>query len=91
MARGVVQVAGDAGAFLRGGEAAFALGFALGAQRALLQLGHAFVPQPCAVADEPRAAPDDDAERHRCGEQVAALEPDRGDVRGQQARRRARA
>ena len=62
VAGGVVQVAGDPGALLGGRQAALALGLALGAQRALLELGHPLAPQPRAVAGQPGAAPDQHAE-----------------------------
>ena len=84
VARGVVQVAGDPGAFLGRGEAALAFGFPFGPQRALLQLGHPLAPEPCAVAGKPGPAPHDDAERDRRAREVAVLESHRGDVRGQQ-------
>jgi hypothetical protein len=45
MARGVVQIAGDAGALLGGRQTPLAFGFALGAPRALYDLREPLSPQ----------------------------------------------
>jgi hypothetical protein len=60
VAGGVVQFAGDAGAFLGGGEASFAFRLAFGPLRAILQFGDALLAQPRAVAGHP-----DPEEDHR--------------------------
>src|SRR5215217_5773915 len=57
----VVQVARDPAALLRGSELTLALGVALGAPRALLQLGDPLAPQARPVARDPGTAPDEDA------------------------------
>jgi ABC-type multidrug transport system ATPase subunit len=63
VAGGVVEVAGDPGALLGSGQAAFAFRLALSPQGALLERGHALAPQPRAVAREPRRRPDDGSEK----------------------------
>ena len=67
VAGGVVEVTGDAGAFLRGGQTSLALGLPLGPQRAFHQLGQARAALSDPVAQDPRAAPDEAAgeERHK--------------------------
>ena len=67
----VVEVAGDATALLGRGQAALALSLALGAQRALLELGDALAPEPGPIAGQPRAAPDGDPEQDLRAEDAA--------------------
>ena len=85
VAGGVVQVAGDARALLGGGEAPLALGLALGAQRALLELGH---PLADAAGRGPRPAMRRPRRRAPNAIGVPGNAPlcsaDRGRVRGQQ-------
>ena len=66
VAGGVVEVAGDAGALLRGCQPPLPLGLALGPQRPVHQLGQARAALTDPVADHPRATPDERAgeERH---------------------------
>ena len=66
-------------------EPALALGLALGPQRALLELDHALVPEARALAGQPGAAPDDDAEEELRAREVIPGNPGGGDV-GQQHR-----
>ena len=61
-----MEVAGDAGALLRGCQPPLPLGLALGPQRPVHELGQARAALTDPVADDPRAAPDEGAgqERH---------------------------
>ena len=77
---GVVQVAGDPGALLGGGEAPVALGIALVAQSALLELGELRAPQPRAFAGKPRDAPQQDRLQQHRRREFVAREPERTDV-----------
>ena len=87
-----MQVAGDAHALLGGGEPALALGLALGAAGALLELGDPLPPQPRAVAGEPGRRPDDRAEeelrREAVAHEVGREEHDDADGEGGRAQAR---
>jgi hypothetical protein len=63
----IVEVARDACALLGGGEAALAFGVPLRLLGALLELGDPLAPQTDAVADNPRATPDESAREERHG------------------------
>jgi ABC-type multidrug transport system ATPase subunit len=80
MAGRVVEVTGDARAFLGGGQAALALCLALRPQSALLELGHALAAHPHAIAEDPRAAPDERSEEERNGGELITGETDGADV-----------
>ena len=80
---GIVEVAGDARAFLRGRQPALALGIPLRAQGALLELGHPLAPQPRAVARQPGAAPEQHAEHELGAGEAALVQPGRRHVDGE--------
>lgn len=65
MRSGVVQVAGDPGAFFRGGQPAFTFGLALGPLGALLEVSEVLATLPQLVTDDPDAAPEDDRPQDR--------------------------
>jgi hypothetical protein len=60
-----MEVAGDAGAFLRGCEATLALGLPLGARDAFHKVCETRAPLPETVAEDPGAAPDNGSEEER--------------------------
>src|SRR4030095_11012398 len=78
MAGRVVQVAGDAGALLRGRETPLALRFALGPKRPLLQLRESLATEARAVSGGPGRRPDSGSEQE-LGPELAG-----DDVRPQQ-------
>ena len=86
VAGGVVEVAGDAGALLRGCQTPLALGFPLGPQRAIHQLGQARAALADPVADHPRAAPDERAGEERHDRKLILRQSGSGDVEGEDAR-----
>ncbi|MBB6553585.1 hypothetical protein HD593_008380 [Nonomuraea rubra] len=59
----VVQVTGDTGTFLRGGQQPFLLGLAFRPHGPLLKLGDLLAPQPRPLAGEPRHRPRDRRQR----------------------------
>src|SRR4029450_3637419 len=61
----VVKVAGDPRPLLGGGGARLALGVALGARRALLELASPLATVADPIAGNPRAAPDEQADEQR--------------------------
>jgi hypothetical protein len=75
--RRVMEVACDAGALLSGGQAALALGFPLGPEGSLLELGNPRAPLADAVADHPRPTPDEGSVEERDGGELVLGDTDR--------------
>ncbi len=86
VAGGVVEVTGDAGAFLRGCQASLALGLALGPQCPVHELGQARAALTDPVADDPRAAPDKRAGEERYDWKLVLGQSGSGDVEGEEPR-----
>jgi hypothetical protein len=82
----VVEVARDAGAFLRSGEAALALGFTLGATKLLLEVGDPCAPLADSVADHPRPTPDEGAEEEGDGRELVLRDTGGTGVEDEEAR-----
>jgi hypothetical protein len=80
----VVQVTRDAGALFGRGQAAVALGLAVGAFGTVVQLDDVLVVQPHALAGKPRYGPGEPRVQQLPAGKVAVAEPRRDQVAGEQ-------